>query len=109
MPSWLVTNSFVSPVSTLLSVTLAPATTAPEVSATVPRISPVFLLWERTGLATLTTRQNASAKRNNPFIESSTPEIDHPPCIATLRPCPTSACQRPDRRRQHSLQQRTYF
>src|SRR5271169_2973326 len=73
MPSWLVTKSFVSPVSILLSVTLAPATTAPEVSATVPRISPVFLLWETTGLAIPTTTQNASAKRNNPFIESLHP------------------------------------
>src|SRR5271168_4476136 len=73
MPSWLVTKSLVSPVSMLLSVTAAPATTAPEVSATVPRISPVFLLWERTGLAIPTTRQNASAKRNNPFIESLHP------------------------------------
>src|SRR5580692_4623921 len=88
-------KSFVSPVSILVTVTVAPGKTAPVASVTVPRISPVFLLWEKTGLAIQTTRQNASANLNNLFIEFLPPQeltipsgtafpLDDTPCPVLL-------------------------
>src|SRR5258708_12623333 len=58
----------------LSTVTVTPGKTAPDESVAVPRISPVLLLWERAGPAIQTTRQYASASRNNPFIEILPPQ-----------------------------------
>src|SRR5271154_3520091 len=44
MPLALVMKSFVSPVSILVRVTVAPPTAAPDESVTVPRISPELVL-----------------------------------------------------------------
>src|SRR5580692_2089425 len=58
----------------LSTVTVTPGKTAPDESVAVPRISPVLLLWERAGPAIQTTRQHASANRNNPLIEFLPPQ-----------------------------------
>ena len=50
-------------------VTVAPATIAPEVSVTVPRISPVFLLWGNAGVEMTSNRETASAQRTKLFME----------------------------------------
>src|ERR1022692_13659 len=68
MPSVLVTKSFVSPVSLLVSVTVTPGNTAPPAD-TVPRISPVFLLCENASPAMPSRRQNASAQRMKLVME----------------------------------------
>src|SRR5580704_1911219 len=68
MPSLLVTKSFVSPVSLLVSVTVTPGTTAPPAD-TVPRISPVFLLCENADADTNSRRHKASDQRMNLIME----------------------------------------
>src|ERR1700720_4130566 len=68
MPFSLVTYSLTSPVSTFARVTVAPEIAAPLESVTVPRMSPVFVLWAKDRLAAIVKRQNAKAKRTAVLI-----------------------------------------
>src|ERR1700677_1330275 len=70
MPSLLVTKSFVSPVSLLVSVTVTPGNTAPPAD-TVPRISPVFLLCENADADTNSRRHKESHQRRTLIMEFS--------------------------------------
>src|ERR1700723_1327994 len=61
-------KSLLSPVSLLVTVTVAPGTTAPA-AVTVPRISPVFLLCENADPASHSTKVNASVQRMKHVME----------------------------------------
>src|SRR5277367_4760819 len=92
MPSALLTNSFVSPVSMFVSVTVPPATAAPEVSSTVPRMSPEFVFCARPPLVIHSDTRTTRAKRNAYLIfVPSHEELSHTPSIRlTLVSRPTS-------------------
>jgi hypothetical protein len=69
----LVVKTFVTAVSTFVTVTVTPGIRAPELSVTVPRMSPAFVLWPKH--APLPTIRNRGRTHRFNFIMELPPEL----------------------------------